>query len=53
MARPFALAILLSFAAASGAAWAEWEANVKIERFRWAESTQPGVTRRRLDPERG
>jgi len=44
MARPFALAMLLSLAATSGAAWAEWEASVKIERFRWAESTQPGVT---------
>ena len=44
MARRFALALLLSLAAASGAARAEWEANVKVERFRWAESTQPGVT---------
>ena len=44
MARGFALAVLLSLAAASGAARAEWEANVKIERFRWAEDTQPGVT---------
>ncbi|HUQ26687.1 MAG TPA: hypothetical protein VM140_13540 [Burkholderiales bacterium] len=44
MARPFALVILLILAAASGAARAAWEANVKLERFRWAESTQPGVT---------
>jgi hypothetical protein len=44
VARRFALAVLLSLAAASGAARAEWETNVKLERFRWAESTQPGVT---------
>ena len=34
---------LLALAAASPAQ-AEWEANVKLERFRWAEETQPGVT---------
>lgn len=42
MPRQFGLAILL--AAASGAACADWEASVKLERFRWAENTQPGVT---------
>ena len=44
MARRLALAVLLSLLAASGAARAEWETNVKVEHFRWAESTQPGVT---------
>lgn len=48
MAQRYALALLASFvaliASASGAARAEWEANAKIERFRWAEDTQPGVT---------
>jgi hypothetical protein len=48
VARRYALALLASFVAsivlASGAARAEWEANAKVERFRWAENTQPGVT---------
>jgi len=48
VARKYALALLASFGvslvAASGAARAEWEANAKVERFRWAEDTQPGVT---------
>lgn len=44
VARSFALAVLLALAAASGAARAAWEANIKVERFRWAESTQPSVT---------
>lgn len=44
MARWSALAILVSFAAVSGAARAEWQANAKIERFRWAEETRPSVT---------
>jgi hypothetical protein len=42
--RPFALALLASFALASGAARAEWDLNVKAERFRWEEKTQPSVT---------
>ena len=44
MARQYALALLASFVFASGAARAEWDLNVKVERFRWAEDTQPGVT---------
>ncbi len=44
MACRLTFAVLFALAAASGAARAEWEANVKVERFRWAESTQPGVT---------
>jgi len=44
VARQFALALLASFVLASGAARAEWEANAKVERFRWAEDTRPGVT---------
>ncbi|MEA3194349.1 MAG: hypothetical protein QOD26_2682 [Betaproteobacteria bacterium] len=44
MARRFALALLVSLFALSGGARAAWEANVKAERFRWAESTQPSVT---------
>ena len=28
----------------AGAAHAEWDANVKVERFRWAEESQPSVT---------
>jgi len=43
VARSFALAILLSFAAASGAARAEWSANLEYQRFRWAEPSV-GVT---------
>jgi hypothetical protein len=35
---------LLALAATAGAARAEWDLNVKAERFRWAEDTQPGVT---------
>lgn len=33
--------LILLFA---GAARAEWNANVKVERFRWAEESRPGVT---------
>jgi len=48
VARRVALALLTSFVvsivSASGAARAEWDLNVKVERFRWAEDTQPGVT---------
>jgi hypothetical protein len=44
VARQFALAFLASLVLASASARAEWEANVKVERFRWAEDTQPGVT---------
>lgn len=39
-----ALALFAAFALASGAARAEWSGDLKAERFRWAESTQPGVT---------
>jgi hypothetical protein len=41
--RSFAFAGLLLLLAAGGAR-AEWQANVQAERFRWAETTQPGVT---------
>jgi hypothetical protein len=48
VARQYALALMTSLVAsivlASGAARAEWEANAKVEHFRWAEDTQPGVT---------
>ena len=39
-----ALALFVLLAAASAPAWAQWSVEGKIERFRWAESTQPGVT---------
>jgi hypothetical protein len=41
--RSFAFAGLLLLLAAGGAR-AEWQVNVQAERFRWAETTQPGVT---------
>jgi len=37
MARSFALAILLSFAAVSGTARAEWSAGLEYQRFKWTE----------------
>lgn len=43
MAWSFARAMLLSFAAASGAARAEWSASLEYQRFKWAEPSI-GVT---------
>ena len=43
MARSFALALLLSLAAASGTARAEWSANFEYQQFKWTEPSV-GVT---------
>ena len=44
MKQALAFCALLSLATASSPAVAEWPANLHYERFRWAESTTPGVT---------
>jgi hypothetical protein len=44
MKRALVFCSFASALAASGAAFAEWSADLKLERFRWAESTTPAVT---------